>query len=113
MSQPHHRAVRPEDFARIARSQVYRDMVAKKMRFIVAATVFFLVYYFALPISVGYFPEVMKRPLLGVVNGAYLFALSQFFMAWILAWMYMRMAARFDIESDRVVAEALSHPEAN
>ena len=32
----------------------------------------------------------------GVVNVAYLFALSQFFMAWIVAWAYVRAAARFD-----------------
>ena len=27
---------------------------------------------------------------------AYLFALSQFLMAWLLAWAYVRAAARFD-----------------
>jgi uncharacterized membrane protein (DUF485 family) len=32
----------------------------------------------------------------GPVNLAYLFALSQFFMAWIIAALYVRAAARFD-----------------
>ena len=45
--------------------------------------VFFVVYYFALPVLVGYAPELMSRPVVGKVNIAYLFALSQFFMAWI------------------------------
>jgi uncharacterized membrane protein (DUF485 family) len=31
-----------------------------------------------------------------VVNVAYLFALSQFLMAWLLAWAYVRAAGRFD-----------------
>ncbi|MBI1353721.1 MAG: DUF485 domain-containing protein [Acidobacteria bacterium] len=112
MTPPEHPVVHPGDFERIARSPNYRAMVDKKMRFIVAATVFFLVYYFALPISVGYFPEAMKKPVLGVVNAAYLFAVSQFFMAWVLAWLYMRMAARFDRDAERVVAEVLARPEA-
>jgi uncharacterized membrane protein (DUF485 family) len=38
----------------------------------------------------------MARKVLGVVNVAYLFALSQFFMAWLLAWAYLRAASRFD-----------------
>jgi cation/acetate symporter len=54
---------------------------------------FFIVYYFALPILVGYAPKFMSRPVLGPLNIAYLFALSQFFMAWIIALLYMRAAA--------------------
>jgi uncharacterized membrane protein (DUF485 family) len=33
---------------------------------------------------------------IGPVNLAYLFALSQFFVAWFIAWLYVRRAARFD-----------------
>jgi len=109
MSSPlQHPVVPPEDFERIAQSPAYRELIATKMRFIIAATVFFIVYYFALPILVGYFPELMKKPVVGVVNGAYLFALSQFFMAWILAWLYMRFALRFDKETDRILAEVIT-----
>jgi uncharacterized membrane protein (DUF485 family) len=38
----------------------------------------------------------MAQKVFGVVNVAYLFALSQFFMAWIVAWAYVRVASRFD-----------------
>jgi uncharacterized membrane protein (DUF485 family) len=90
---------RPHDPAvwdRIAESEGFKDLMAAKARFIVPATVFFVVYYFALPVLVGYAPELMRRPVLGVVNIAYLFALSQFFVAWFLAWLYVRAAGRFD-----------------
>jgi uncharacterized membrane protein (DUF485 family) len=63
---------------------------------IVPATIFFIAYYFALPILVGYAPEFMATPVLGPVNLAYLFALSQFFVAWFIAFLYVRAAARFD-----------------
>jgi uncharacterized membrane protein (DUF485 family) len=80
----------------LARSPRFLALLAEKRRFIVPATIFFLVYYFSLPILVGYFPELMKRQVIGPVNLAYLFALSQFGMAWVLALIYMRAAVRFD-----------------
>jgi uncharacterized membrane protein (DUF485 family) len=34
--------------------------------------------------------------MLGAINLAYVFALSQFFMAWIIMWLYVRQARRWD-----------------
>ncbi len=81
---------------RVAQMDEFRLLVRAKKGFIIPATLFFVVYYFALPISVGYFPEVMSKPVLGPVNLAYVFALSQFFMAWAMAWAYIRVARKFD-----------------
>jgi len=80
-------------------------MVAEKMRFVVAATLIFVVYYFALLVLVGYWPELMATQVIGVVNIAYLFALSQFFMAWFLAYLYMRIASRFDQMTQQILRE--------
>jgi uncharacterized membrane protein (DUF485 family) len=74
----------------------FRELVAAKRRFMVPATLFFIVYYFALPVLVGYFPRVMERDVIGEINVAYLFALSQFFMAWVVMWLYVRRARHFD-----------------
>ncbi len=83
----------------------FRAMLSHKARFIIGATLFFMAYYLALPILVGYFPELMKKRVFGEVNIAYLFALSQFFMAWIMAFVYVRVAARWDREAAEVIAE--------
>lgn len=91
------------DWERIAHTDGFKDLMAAKARFIVPATVFFLVYYFALPYLVGYHPELMRREVIGPVNVAYLFALSQFFMAWILAALYVRAAKRFDGMAHKLV----------
>lgn len=64
--------------------------MATKRDFVVPAFVFFIVYYFLLPILVGYAPKFMETKVIGVVNLAYLFALSQFFMAWTIAWLFWR-----------------------
>lgn len=87
---------------RIAATKEFKALVAAKARFIVPATLFFVAYYFALPVLVGYWPDLMNRPVWGPVNLAYLFALSQFAMAWAIAGLYMAAASRFDARAARI-----------
>jgi uncharacterized membrane protein (DUF485 family) len=81
---------------KIAESREFKDLMATKKTFIVPAFIFFVVYYFALPVLVGYAPAFMSTKVIGEVNLAYLFALSQFFVAWIIAALYVRAANNFD-----------------
>jgi uncharacterized membrane protein (DUF485 family) len=46
----------------------------------------------------------MKTEVVGSVNLAYLFALSQFVMAWVLAAWYLRVAGRFDRMAQGILA---------
>src|SRR5438034_4322157 len=87
----------PIDWSRVTQLPEFRGMVKAKLRFIIPAVVFFIVYYFALPVLVGYAPGLMSKKIFGVINIAYLFALSQFFMAWIIAALYLRAASKFEI----------------
>jgi uncharacterized membrane protein (DUF485 family) len=80
----------------IAESKPFQDLMATKKIFIVPAFIFFVIYYFALPVLVGYAPQFMSTKVIGEVNLAYLFALSQFFVAWIIAGLYVRAANDFD-----------------
>jgi uncharacterized membrane protein (DUF485 family) len=96
------------DWARLAGSAQFKSLLKAKARFVVPATLFFIVYYFSLPLLVGYAPQLMARKVLGVVNVAYLFALSQFLMAWLVAWAYVRAAARFDRMARDVVEKGSS-----
>ena len=82
-----------------------KDLLRRKKRFVLPATLFFIAYYFALPVLVGYYPDLMARKVIGAVNIAYLFALSQFLMAWIIAWLYVRAAAGYD----RMGRELIEH----
>jgi len=98
---PRHEQTADEEMAAanwdaIAADPDFISLIKAKAAFIVPATVFFIVYYFALPIGVGWFPRLMETRVLGDMNLAYLFALSQFFMAWILAFLYVAVAAGWD-----------------
>lgn len=91
------------DWERVAAMDEFKRLVAAKRRFIAPATLFFIMYYFALPALVGYAPGLMSRRVFGVINLAYLFALSQFFMAWIIAALYVRAAGRFDQMARKII----------
>jgi uncharacterized membrane protein (DUF485 family) len=86
----------PPDWAAIEQRSDFKALLAAKRRFIIPATIFFLVYYMALPVLVGYFPDMMKKPVWGPVNAAYLFALSQFAMTFIMAAVYVRQSREWD-----------------
>lgn len=93
------------DWDRLAAAPEFKKLLADKRRFIVPATVFFVVYFVSLPVLVGYAPRLMETNLLGV-NLAYLFALSQFLMAWVVAGLYVRAAAKWDEAAARVIEGA-------
>jgi len=97
--------VQQELWDRIAAMPEFTALTRRKGRFIVASTIFFLVYYFALLVLVGYFPGLMQKNF-GPVNIAYLFALSQFFMAWVVAIFYTKVAARWDEAASNIIAKA-------
>ncbi len=94
----------PPDWSGLAAKPAFQALLKRKAVFIIVSSIFFMAYYFALLVLVGWFPELMKKEVIGKINIAYLFALSQFFMAWALAFIYVREAA----EWDRITKEILS-----
>ena len=88
-----------------ANHNLFAALRAAKRRFIVPATVFFLCYYMALPVLVGFAPELMRHQVIGKVNLAYLFALSQFVMTWVICWLYVREAKRWDKMNAELLAK--------
>ena len=69
------------------------ELEHRHRRFVWPATIFFLVYYMALNILAGTSPDLMGKKLVGEFTFGYLFALSQFVMAFVVAWVYSRWAA--------------------
>jgi uncharacterized membrane protein (DUF485 family) len=87
----------------LERTDEFKQLVSARMRFVLPATVFFLAYYFLLPLANGLAPGFMRTNVIGNINIAYLFALSQFVMAWVLAYFYIRQANRvFDPLAEKV-----------
>ncbi len=96
----HH--ARPTRWQAVAATPEFRSLLRSRRRFVIPATVFFIAYYLALPVTVGWLPRVMSRPVLGPLTLAYCFALSQFAMAWILLAVYLRRSLGFDVRAARI-----------
>src|SRR5215218_6168614 len=69
------------------------ELERRHRRFVWPATAFFLVYYMSLNVLAGTSPDLMGTKLVGQFTFGYLFALSQFVMAFVVAWVYSRWAA--------------------
>lgn len=87
----------------IVADPAFQSLLKRKKAFIVKTTIFFMIYYFSLLILVGWCPSLMTKEVFGNLNVAYLFALSQFFMAWIVAFIYVKKAAQWDIETAQIL----------
>jgi uncharacterized membrane protein (DUF485 family) len=91
------------DWEKLEGKPEFRALLVRKRQFIVPSLVFFMLFYLALPILVGYWPDLMKTKVWGEVNIAYVFALSQFLMAWIMAYLYVRVAAKWDKSAAAII----------
>jgi uncharacterized membrane protein (DUF485 family) len=69
------------------------ELEHRHQRFVWPVTIFFLVYYLSLPILAGVAPDLMGTKVFGQFTFGYLFALSEFLMAFVVAWVYARWAA--------------------
>ncbi len=68
-----------------------------KMRFLSRMILFAMVFFFLLPISTAYLQHILNIKVWGVINVALLFALSQFIVAWCIAFIYAKRAnSEFD-----------------
>ena len=84
----------------------FQRLHAKKLAFLSGLMIFSLFYYFLLPIGAAYFADIYKIKVYGVVNVGILFALSQFIVAWGIAFYYTAKAKDFDAMAAELVREA-------
>jgi uncharacterized membrane protein (DUF485 family) len=84
------------DWAAIHGDPRFVELYSRKSRFLWGLMAFSVVYYFALPIGAAYFTDLFRIRVWGPINIGLLFALSQFLVAWGIAFVYSRRAAEFD-----------------
>jgi uncharacterized membrane protein (DUF485 family) len=84
----------------------FQELHGKKTSFLWGLMVFSMVYYFLLPLGAAYAQELFKTKVWGVVNFGLLFALSQFVVAWALAYYYAKHASsQFDPMAAKIAKE--------
>ena len=100
------------DWKGIERSGEFRELIRRRRRFVVPATIFFLAYYMAFIIVAGYAPDFMGESVYEGLTVGYCYALTQFLMVFVLGIWYLRKAEKeFDPLSDAVAEAALADEE--
>jgi uncharacterized membrane protein (DUF485 family) len=94
-----------KEWDRIADTREFKDLIGLKKTFIIPAFIVFLIHFFALAVLVGYAPRLASTRVIGTVNVAYLFALSQFVVGWVIAGLYLLVATRFDALTKDILAQ--------
>jgi uncharacterized membrane protein (DUF485 family) len=83
------------DYTKIVQSASFQHLMKEKRKFILPLSLFFLAFYFTLPILTSY-STALNNPALGSISWAWLFAFAQFIMTWILCSLYSKRASKFD-----------------
>jgi uncharacterized membrane protein (DUF485 family) len=95
------------DWRGIDNDPQFQELHRRKSRFLWALMIFSIIYYFLLPVGAGYFTDLFKAKIWGPVNFGILFALSEFVVAWLIAYVYARVASRtFDPMADALIRKA-------
>jgi uncharacterized membrane protein (DUF485 family) len=85
----------------------FRELVARRRRFVVPATVFFLAWYFGFIVAAGYAPDTLGESVYEGLTVGYVWAMTQFVMVAVLGLWYLRYSAHvLDPLRERVVAHA-------
>jgi len=78
----------------------------KKQAFLSGLMIFSVFYYFLLPIGAAYFPALYQIKVWGPINVGLLFALSEFIVAWGIAFYYSKRAnTEFDAMARELIVE--------
>lgn len=85
---------RSPDWERIERLPEFRELVARRRRFVLPATVFFLVWYFGFIVLAGYAEDFMGTSIVDGFTVGYGLALTQFVMVGVLGLSYLRYSER-------------------
>jgi len=89
------------DWDAIIRDPRFVDLHRRKSRFLWGLMALSVGYYFLLPIGAAWCQPLFRLRVWGVINVGLLFALSEFVVAWLIAWVYSRRAGR---DFDRLAA---------
>jgi len=92
------------NWAAIDSNPKFQALYRKKTFFLWGLMVFSTIFYFLLPIGAAYYQDLYKIKVWGVVNFGIVFALSEFVVAWVIAYVYSKKAnAEFDAMAQEII----------
>lgn len=96
------------DFEKVEQSGQFQTFMQNKKKFIVPYTIFFLIFYFSLPVLTSY-TTFLNTPVFGDLSWVWIFAFAQFVMTWVLCTIYVKKAASFDNQANKIIEDQLEN----
>ena len=87
--------MRRSEYSGMVETTAFKELVRRKRAFLIPTVVFVVLFFIMLPI-LSIFTDVLDGKVVGAISWAYLYAFAQFFLAWIVTFLYWREASRFD-----------------
>jgi uncharacterized membrane protein (DUF485 family) len=82
----------------------FQELHHKKTVFLWSLMIISIIYYFLLPIGAAYYQDLFKIKVWGPVNVGIMFALSEFVVAWFIAFLYSQKANKqFDAMAQVII----------
>ena len=82
-------------YEKLIQTDEFKGLLRSKKAFIIPTTIFFLIFYFALPLLAAY-TKVLHTEVIGSITGAWVFAGLQFLLVWILGFIYVKKSEKYD-----------------
>ncbi|MEK4068215.1 DUF485 domain-containing protein [Peribacillus sp. FSL R5-0717] len=93
---------RGNKYRQLIETEEFKELIQRKKAFIVPVTLFFLAFYFVLPILAAY-SEVLIGEAFFHITWAWVYALLQFAVVWIGGIVYIKKAAKYDKMSKQIL----------
>jgi uncharacterized membrane protein (DUF485 family) len=93
------------NYSKIVQTSSFKELMRVKKNFILPMSIFFMVFYFTLPVLTAYF-TVLNKPAIGSISWAWFFAFAQFVMTISLCMIYTKKAVQFDQMVEKITHEA-------
>lgn len=90
------------DYVQVEKSEQFQQFMKRRRKFVMPYTIFFLVFYFLLPICTSY-TSFLNTPAIGDISWVWLFAFAQFVMTFVLCTVYVKKAESFDIKAEEII----------
>ncbi|MBI0579555.1 DUF485 domain-containing protein [Neobacillus cucumis] len=79
----------------LIQTKEFKELVQRKKTFILPTTIFFLIFYFTLPLLAAY-TKVLHTEIVGPITGAWIFAGLQFLLVWVCGFIYVKKSEKYD-----------------
>ncbi len=85
-------------YEELVETEEFKGLLRRKKTFIIPTTIFFLVFYFTMPLLAAY-TKVLHSEVIGPITGAWIFAGLQFLLVWGCGFIYIKKSEKFDNSS--------------